>query len=150
MKWTEVTQTWTGVITLAVTIIGFAVLVHQIKQAKKTLHGSTHAAIYSQQHAINEFFIENPDLWRYFYDDCDCPPDDENRPRLVPAAYMIADFFEHLSQQSPNLPAEIWPAWKRYMRYVYEKSPILRQHCSENRLWYDAAFIEMFSGETDT
>src|SRR5712691_11712342 len=99
-----------GAITLVVTVVGFGLVCFQIFQAKKSLNGSTYAAVYNQQHAINQLFVDNPEFRGYFYNNVECPPSDSNRSRLLPVTDMFADFFEHLWVQERNLPRHIWPA----------------------------------------
>jgi len=145
IKWTEEAQAYSSIATLIVTLLGFAFLYSQIKQARQSLNGSTHAAVYGQQHAIHQYFIDHSEFRKYFYDNVNC--DDQNRGTLLPVAEMFADFFEHLSQQQSNLPASIWPAWVRYMRNVYQNSPILREHFERNGLWYDTGFVDMITAQ---
>src|SRR5882762_6584645 len=79
IKWTEKAQAYSSILTLIVTILGFSFLYSQIRQARQSLNGSTHAAVYGQQHAIHQYFMDHPEFRKYFYDNIDCLPDDANR-----------------------------------------------------------------------
>jgi hypothetical protein len=137
-----------GVLTLVATVFGFAFVGWQIWQAKKSLNASTYAAIYNQSHAINQLLVDHPEFRDYYYSNIE-PRNDEDRLKLLPMTDMFADFFEHIWVQKPHLPGHIWPAWVRYMRYVHENSPILREHCRKNSSWYDADFIQLITEGED-
>jgi len=147
VSWTDKAQAYSSILTLIVTVIGFSFVFFQIHQAQRSLNGSTHAAIYSQQHAINQLFVDHPELRKHFYENVPCRPADPNHEILLPVSDMVADFFEHLMQQRKNLPETIWPAWERYMKYVYVNSPVLREHFVNNGSWYDDEFVAVMTSD---
>jgi hypothetical protein len=142
-------QQYSGALTVIVTIVGFAFVCWQIWQAKRSLNASTYAAIYNQQHAINQLMIDHPKFREYFYAKIESPQNQEDRLKLLPMTEMFADFFEHLWLQRPHLPGHIWPAWVRYMRHVYQNSPVLQEHCRENASWYHPRFIQLITEGED-
>lgn len=150
VKWTEKVQAYSAVFTFFITLFGFLFVYFQVRNAKRYLNGFTHATVYTQQHTINQLFLDHPDLRKYFYENVECSIANTDRPEVLPLAEMIADFFEHLAQQQANLPHGIWPAWVRYMRHVYENSPILREHFENNNSWYDENFIEFIDPRSNT
>src|SRR2546421_1002091 len=53
---------------VVVTLFGFLSLRRQIKQVDLSTRGETHGDLYTHQHSITRFFIENPHLRPFFYD----------------------------------------------------------------------------------
>jgi hypothetical protein len=134
------------ILTLAyvlVTLTGFLLLRHQIKQVDLSARGETHGYLYSQQHSITRFFIDNPHLRPLFYDDKEVSVGDPTVIRAV--TEMVADFCEHIYIQLPNLPEDVREGWERYLQFLYMSSPSLRLHLEENGSWYSDDFIGKLS-----
>jgi hypothetical protein len=148
-NWTDKVQAIGSVLTFFVTLFGFIFVYIQINQAKHALNGSTHTAIYAQMQSINQLFIEKPNLRKFFYDGYDFPKEatEKDKESVLPVADMLADFFEHVTQQKDNLPENVWPAWGKYMRYVYDNSPVMRRHFEKNADWYDPEYINFITGK---
>jgi hypothetical protein len=129
-----------------VTLVGFLLLRHQIKQVDLAARGETHGYLYTHQHSITRFFIDNPMLRPLFYDN------EEVSAQLGYASIravteMVADFCEHIYLQLPNLPADVGKGWVAYLRRLYASSPSLRLHLRENGAWYSDDFIILLSAK---
>ncbi len=127
-------QTVGILITPVITLTGFILLYRQIK-------AGANAALYNEQNVIHQFFLANPGISPYFYGKKSIAPSSEDYVKVMLAAEMLGDFFEHIYLQKANLPRKIWPGWRNYMNYLYEHSPALQLHFSENRKWYGQKFI---------
>jgi hypothetical protein len=149
IKWTDKIQAICSLLTFIVTVSGFIFVYIQINQAKHALRGSTHAAIYAQVQTIDQLFVEKPHLRKFFYGDYDFPKDatEKDKEAVLSVADMMEDFFEHVTQQKENLPANKWPAWVKYMRSVYSTSPVMRRHLKENADWYDPDYVGLITGK---
>src|SRR5207249_4576810 len=116
-----------------ITMTGFILLYRQIRTG-------ANAALYHEQNVIHLFFLANPDLQPYFYDGKVIEKNSEDYVKVMLAAEMLGDFFEHIYLQKTNLPRKIWPGWRNYMNDLYEKSPALRMHFDHNKRWYGQKF----------
>jgi len=130
-----------------VTLVGFLLLRRQIRQVDLSTRGETYGELYSQQHAITTFFLENLRLRPYFYDNQEIRADAEYL-QIMAVAEMVADFLEHIYLQLPNLPADVRDGWATYMRRIYCNSPALRSHLEANGSWYSDELIEMLRSQT--
>jgi hypothetical protein len=127
-----------------VTLIGFLLLRRQIRQVDLSTRGETYGELYSQQHSITTFFIENLQLRPYFYDNREIETE-ANYLQIMAVAEMVADFLEHIYLQLPNLPADVREGWAAYMERIYSNSPALRIHFDANGSWYSEELLEMLS-----
>lgn len=127
-----------------VTMVGFLLLRHQIKQVDLSARAETHGYLYTHQHSITRFFIDNPALRPLFYDNKEATAQgDPTNIRAV--TEMIADFCEHIYLQLPNLPADVGIGWRCYLQGLYGSSPSLRSHLKVNGAWYSEDFISLLS-----
>ena len=138
------------ILTLAyviVTLVGFLLLRRQIRQVDLSTRGDTHGYLYNHQHSITRFFIDNPNLRPFFYDNKEVSPNDSEFTSLRAITEMVADFSEHIYLQLPNLPGDIREAWESYVRHLYKNSPVLRSHFEnkETGAWYSQDFKTMLS-----
>lgn len=149
VKWTDKVQAMCGVLTLVATIIGFIFLSIQITQAKHALQASAHTAIYAQIQTIDQIFVDKPSLRKFFYDNYDFPADatEKEKEAVVPVADVMQDFFEHVTLQRENLPENKWPLWLKYMRFVYDNSPVMRRHLKENAAMYDPEYVKLITAK---
>jgi hypothetical protein len=144
--WTDIVQAVAAVVTAAITVIGFCLVLKQMRQVDRSIRGSTYGSLYAQQNAITQYLVDNPTLRPYIYGNKDIVPSDPNHEQVRALAEMFTDFFEHVSSQRENLPCELWPRWFNFIRTVWETSPALRKHLRENRAWYTHEFLSLFEG----
>ena len=52
------------------------------------------------------------------------------------ATEIVADFFEHVVLQKPNLPADVWDKWAIQIVNTYSNSPTLQQYYASNKVAY--------------
>lgn len=130
-----------------VTLVGFLLLRRQIRQVDLSTRGETYGELYSQQHSITTFFIENLRLRPYFYDNREIDTGAEY-VQIMAVAEMVGDFLEHIYLQLPNLPSDVREGWATYMRRVYCNSPALRIHFEANGSWYSEELVEMLRSKT--
>lgn len=143
------------ILTLAyviVTLVGFLLLRRQIKQVDLSTRGETHGYLYNHQHSMTRFFIDNPNLRPFFYDNKGVGSADSEFTTLRAITEMVADFSEHIYLQLPNLPSDIREGWESYVKHLYKNSPALRLHFEnrETAAWYSQDFKTMLSQPYDT
>lgn len=145
--WTDTNQVQAtaGVLSVIVTFVGFLLIWRQIKQVDSSARGQTHSYLYTHQDSITHFFIDNPNLRPFFYDNKDLSGTESEIITLRAATEMVADFSEHIYLQLPNLPVDIREGWEFYMKTLYNRSPMLRIHFEVNGDWYSEEFIKIIS-----
>jgi hypothetical protein len=134
-SWTDVTQAIASVASVVVGLIGFLLVVYQIRQLQRSIYGSTFESLYSQENNILHVFIDKPHLRPYFYDNKAIDPSDENYNQVMAIAELCTDFFEHLSLAQENLPPETRSRWNRCIIDFYRSSPALRLQIQTCRDW---------------
>lgn len=119
-----------------VAAIGLLLIYSQVYHIKRQIKGSASASLYEQMIDIDRYFVDHPELKTYIYGNNLIEKDDKQYDRIRSLAEMMCDLMEHAFVQKDNLPLDVWPRWKDYMQYLYDSSPIIRQHLHESGAWY--------------
>jgi hypothetical protein len=138
-------QAMASIIAPIISLIGFTLIYLQIKELRKSTLGATHGALYTQQHSVHQFFIENPSFRPFFYSNQEISPNHTDYEKVMAIAEMIGDFFEHIYLQRINLPNDIWIGWRNYMLAIYQTSPALREHFGSKRMWYGEKVLKLLN-----
>jgi len=136
-------QALANFVTPIISLVGFGLIYLQIRELRKSTLGATHGALYSQQHSIHKFFIENPTLRPFFYNNQELSPNHAEYERVMAVAEMMGDFFEHIYLQRANLPDDVWVGWRNYMLAIFQSSPALREHFGSKQMWYGAKVVNL-------
>jgi hypothetical protein len=94
---------------LAVSIIGFAVLLYQLRQLRRSVQSDTHSKLYTEDYSVVHLFLAEPELRPFFYDDVPVNENDANSGEATVVAELLCSHFEHIILQRPNLPKDIRP-----------------------------------------
>jgi hypothetical protein len=151
---------WVGAIATCVgaigTIVSLIFLYHQVKGLKSTIENSESSSYLNMLElmvSIDRFFIDKPELKPYFYNNKEVDAKDPiEKDRLESVAEMMMDFFEAVYHQKGSLPVATFNAYKRYMRRIYEHSPVLKDFLGKNE-WgqlYPEQFIRAVTGGVKT
>ncbi len=122
--------------TFIVAIVALGLVLRQIFQIERQIQGSSCSSLYEQMILIDQFFINNPDYKPFIYSNKNIEHNEKNYDKIRSIAEMISDMIEHAYVQKNNLPKDVWPRWVDYFSYLYDSSPILRQHLHESGKWY--------------
>jgi len=142
--WTDVAQAMGAIGALLVAIIGFFILIIQIRQLERAIRSDTHSSLYSQCFDTTKLFYLNAKFLPYVYENKDLSKDDPSFYELSVLVEIIADFFEHIALQKTNLPDEVWNHWNNYIRSIYKSCPLLREHFRKRAEWYSEAILGLF------
>jgi hypothetical protein len=128
-----------------VTLVGFLKLKEQIKQVEISTRGEMYGDLYTHQHEITRFFIDNPNLRSFFYDGKKVSETDTELMKLRAVTEMIADFSEHVFIQLSNLPEGLRDGWEFYIKNIYRNSPVLQSHFEDEHSgrWYSEEFKKL-------
>ena len=135
-KWTDILQAVGAAASLVVAVIGFGILIYQIRQLERAIRANTQSELYSQGFEILKFLGENSQIRPYFYEGKKLEAHDEARNLVLSATEIVADFFEHVVLQKRNLPNAVWQKWAIQMQNTYLSCPSLQEHFSVNRNVY--------------
>jgi hypothetical protein len=141
----EIIQAITTVGSLAIAILGFAVVIYQIRQIKQALHSDTHSKLYAEDFDWAKLIIEYPELRPYFYENQEINEETINSTRARTLAELLCVHFEHVVLQMENLPSHIKPRWEDYIRGICSTSPAIRAHLKTHPDWYSDRLHRLLS-----
>ncbi len=125
-NWTDVLQAIGAIVSVFVSVLGFAFLWVQIQGLNRALHSETHGKIFAEDFDIAKIFLERPRLRPYFYGNVEIQKDDVDYGMVETIAELYVCHFEHVMLQSKYLPTDIRQSWLEYVRYLYRSSPPIR------------------------
>lgn len=143
--WTDVALAVGSIGTFAVAVIGFPVLILQLRQIERATRGNTHSSLFAQSFETMKLIFGNPEFSPYIYADKELPQDDPHFFALKALVEIIADFLEHVALQKANLPKEVWMHWKEYIISMHRSCPLLREHFRQHADWYSESILMLFS-----
>jgi hypothetical protein len=119
-------------------VLGFVLVIIQLKQIKRTIQRETHSTLYSHYVEVTKLLTLKPKLRPYFYEKKAL---DSNDAELLSDINMmsetIASLLEHCVLQKCNLPGNSWKTcWSPYVEERYRQSPVLQNWIHENEAWY--------------
>lgn len=113
------------------------------KTKKIAIENQTTAQVYEVGIEILKLFVDTPTLRPYFYSNQHSPIEEPERSRVFAVAEVIADHWENIVVFGTSLDEEARDAWRIYMKDVYNRSPVLREHLQLEGFRYAKNF---FSG----
>jgi hypothetical protein len=141
--WTDVAQALATIAAVLIALFGFPLLIFQIKQLERSIRGDTHEKLYNQSLEIMNFLFQYPSLRPYVYEGKELEANDIERGHVDTLMEMLGDYLEHILLQMPNLPGDIRPYWKNYVRDMLRSSPELQRYLHIRRQWYSEELRQM-------
>jgi hypothetical protein len=132
----ELLQVYIGVLGLLLALVGLPLLFAQLRDLKRSVQSSAHAALYAQGADFRAHLIDYPHLRKYFFDAADIAPEHEDYDRVVTIAELFLNHLEHIAVLGDSFGQENRPGLDRFCTVALERSPILRKHLEENRSSY--------------
>lgn len=110
---------------------------------------ATRATIYqnltSTMLDIDRYFIDNPDLKKYFYGGENISEKDDLYGKLESIAEMLLDFLDFVLSHKENMDRQDWDEWELYAQYVYHQSPIMQRYWAANKNWWMPELEPLFA-----
>jgi hypothetical protein len=134
------TVTWADAAQVIVSILGFCLVLYQIRQLIKNIRGSAHDSLYAHYTDISKLFMDKPYLYPYFYYNKDPgrlahTANENNEVDIM--SEMLLGLIEHATLEQKNLPFNAWSeCWKPYALARMRTSGELRRYFDENKDWY--------------
>lgn len=127
-----------GIGSVVVSVLFLAWQTREVARQTRTNHGISVTSTFQQTAALIQVvhapMIEQPHLRAYFYDSKECTEDDENRPKLLTMAELLADAAEFGLMAADYIPGTV--VWLNYPRAILKGSPILREVVSNHQEWW--------------
>ena len=142
MNWTDIAQTIAAIGTLALALIGFPLIIYQIRQLERAVQGDTQEKMFSRCHDISQLMLQYPEVRPYILDGAQVPQDDQIKAKVIAFVEILGDFLELLYFQRQNMTDEVWQSWDSYIHDVYKRCPELAAYYGKNAAWYYAPFLE--------
>lgn len=119
---------------------------HAAVQAEHASH-ATLATVYQnmamQMHDIDRYFVDNPELKKYFGEGAELPDDVAEQTKLRCIAEMLVDFMDNFVTQAPLLDKRLCSGWREYFVSLYDASPAIRAYVSSHHTWYTDELHDM-------
>jgi hypothetical protein len=96
---------------------------------------------------LDRFFVENKDLYPYFFQGKPAPADD---PRVTLAAEYVLDVLDLMKSQGTLYSAQ-WSnpeTWGPWITDLFKMSPVLRQFLQDHPCWYGEEISEVMVAST--
>ena len=140
--------TWADALQAIASVIGFLIVIYQIRELRRVVQSDTHSKLYAHYLEVNKLLLQNSHLRPYFYDRKILEESDLNQPNLRQDVDMMCEvvlgLLEHAVLQKTNLPDDSWQnCWMVYVYERYQKSPELAKFFSANRKWYARSLCDL-------
>lgn len=135
----DVVQAYATVVGVVATIVGFVIVLIQVRQLERSVRSGTHAAIYSQAADFRAHLIAHPHLRRYFFDGAEITDDHPDHDRVVTIAELFLNHLEHIAVMADTVGRRNRTALEAFARGALERSPVMRWRLSEGRTDYSPA-----------
>lgn len=132
----ELLQVYIGLLGLALAFVGLPFLFAQLRDLKRSVQSSAHAALYAQGADVRAHLIEYPHLRKYFFDGAEIAREHEDYDRVVTIAELFLNHLEHIAVLGDSFGQENRPGLDRFCTVALQRSPILRTHLEQNRSSY--------------
>jgi hypothetical protein len=109
---------------------------------KRAVEGQTWQLIIQQMNQIDKIFIDNPDLYPYFFQKKQLKSNDKNYPKVKSMAVMLLDFMDAFDDDyvrklaGMNDGGKYWISWENYFVDQFSLSPVLCDSYKEMKSWY--------------
>jgi hypothetical protein len=133
-KWTLIIQ----VIGHLLVVISLGFIAFQTYQTAQQARRQAYAGGSSQMSAIDNIFVEHPEMYPYFYEGKVITQDDPEYFKVLAVAMAVTNYLE------TNLPrdgAGPMPGWEKYTSDQFAISPIMCEYLERRHEWFDDRLV---------
>jgi hypothetical protein len=145
-NWAQILQAMMSIGTVLVAGVGLFFVWRQIRLVNRSILNNTNERLNGQSIEILKFLAASSETYDYFYNGKEQTDATDNK--LKYAAEIVANHLEHVAMQVDNLPKDVQESWIRFVKDTYARSPIVRDHLSVFKEWYQPKLHEMVKGGT--
>ncbi|KAF0105868.1 MAG: hypothetical protein FD144_72 [Rhodospirillaceae bacterium] len=114
-------------------IAGFSLTILQIGKIQESTDLAAWNSVSSEWLKVDQYFLQNPEMRKYFYSGASIAHDHMDHARVEGAANYVLNFLDyaiatsdHIVKKYPDSVTFIQPdAWKAYVKATYFKSPAI-------------------------
>jgi len=141
-KWTLFIQAIGTV--LVVVSLGF--IAYQTQQTAQQAKRQAYEGGSGQMSAIDNIFVEHPELYPYFYEGKVIAQDDPEYVKVLTVAMAVTNFLE---ATLPREGAHPMPWWEKYMSDQFAASPIMCEYLERRKDWFDPRLVKIMREAKD-
>jgi hypothetical protein len=112
-------------------IAGFGFTVSQVWRLQESTDIDAWNTVSTEWLKVDQYFVQNPDLKKYFYDGIAATPNDPNYEKVEVSAIYVLNFLDyaistsdHILKRYPEAASFIKPdVWRAYIQETYFRSP---------------------------
>ncbi len=93
-----------------------------------------------QMSAIDNIFVEHPELYPHFYESKTIGADDPKYVQVLTVAMAVTNFME---ATLPREGADPMPWWEKYMSDQFAISPIMCEYLESRQDWFDPRLVRI-------
>lgn len=135
----EILQAYASIAGLLLAVIGLPILFIEIRGVQRSVRSAAHAAIYAQAADFRAHLVEYPHLRKYFFENREVDPADDEYDRVVTIAELYLNYLEHVVVTIESFGRANRASLERFVRNAFDGSPVLRRRLVENRAAYSHA-----------
>lgn len=141
-KWTLFIQAIGTV--LVVVSLGF--IAYQTQQTAQQAKRQAYEGGSGQMSAIDNIFVEHPELYPYFYEGKVIAQDDPEYVKVLTVAMAVTNILE---ATLPRAGADPMPWWEEYMSDQFAISPIMCEYLERREDWFDPRLVKIMREAKD-
>lgn len=149
--WVSAVGAFGSLLSAIAVVFSLVFLGRQVSHLRRTLEITSYHQVQNLMIDIDQFFINDITLWKYFRENCEPSTADEDGPngdKLKLVAELLLDHFDNVFHQRDLLPKETYDGFVSFMREIYSSSPVFREFINkrkaENQPWYNSQFLRIF------
>ena len=125
-------------------IVSVSVLIYQTVLLRRSLDVGSNSSVGQRQLEVDKLLVENPHLLKYFLNNVNISPTDQDYEAALAIAMLLANFYNTFLLQK-NKFQQIYPveSWIGYITDYLSTSPILRDHVEEYQRWYSPELLTL-------
>jgi hypothetical protein len=144
-NWTEAAQGICAILSVIVTIIGFLLIIRQIRQTQKTIEQSNHTSIYAISAEFNKYLADNSELRPFLYEGKAFEMSQNLSDKILIVCEMLTDMFEFIVIEHRSINPSIYGTWRAYIELIYSKSPAFRYYIELYKPTYSKELLTVFT-----
>ncbi len=142
--WADIMQALCSAGALVAAVVGFGILICQVRQVERSIRGDTQHKLFSQSLEIVKAIGDHPEVRPYLFENREVSKDYPNYSSVLLAVELVTDFLNHVAIQQVNMSEYHWERWRFYIRDIYSTSPAIRDYISQHQGWYSHELLSLF------
>lgn len=134
---------WLAILGIAVNVIGFTLIVLQVRQQARAIRGDTYTNLCSLNFEIQKFLAERPHLYKYFYALVDIEEGHEHWEEAQCCCQMIASYCENSLMQREGIPKQVGQTWLKTVQHQIITSSVLQDYLMKYKEWYSPELVQV-------